>query len=925
MRLLLLLAALLCPAIVMAADSSFSFAPPLSDISVVFLSDIFGVVDGVLHGTGSQIMGAMFAVFNAAVLALGGIVIMYTLIVGTMNTAHEGEMLGHKWSSVWIPVRATLGLALLLPKASGYCLIQIFVMWVVVQGVGAADKIWNAALGYLNSGGKIVQAQSSSVTSTSSANLGLLYTGAGNILSAQVCMLGLQKQAEAQRESLNKTSGNGGICNEKDPNYSAAFCNTSVPSFIDTVDFVKVQEQNPSATTFTVNMPNFQSTSTSSTTTQATYLSFDGKCGTMTWNAMQQVPSMSVSESATFNNTRALALQQMYDDLSQTAQSMISNDPQLNSSSGDPTTNNSTSHPPQANDAFGLPKMSNGSYCTNSSNTCTSWGEPTGSSLFAGSELVGSVYDYNGVMMPSLNLAAQAENASGAQKMREFIAGAEANGWMTAGQYFFDLVNLSGSATSSAADVDSDSGFPSTITNLSTTIDPSTVCATDSTTLYCLIFPKTSTVLTPVLTLIGTNPPNLANTAARNVTTGDAASTAYGFVNNAAMVQLPGQPGLVAPPLSINMNIAMTSSMLQLPRKNFDCGLNILGWCVGRSLGDLFYNDIILGIFNVVISGIASLVDVIIQALIYVPMMTMVQIFVTGVGYISHPGDNPIVALALMGTAYINYMVNMWISFGIYAVIFAVIPGMIFLWGLAIPLVMSWMAIMVGVGFTTAYYIPIYPYMIFTFGVIAWLMAVIEAMVAAPIVALGITHPEGEGMLGKGEQALMILMNVFLRPAMMIIGYITAIAMCYIGVWVLNVGFEHVSSYTTGIVNPVADSGSFYSVSPAPGYVSWASLYAGFFAIVIYTSMYLTIVQKSFTLIYALPDKVLRWIGGHPESVGQELAQWNEETKGKLEKGGEETGKAAAGMSGKTKAATEKKTDSIMSKLGSAKPKIGGS
>ena len=80
-----------------AADSSLNFTPPSTDYSVIFLGNLFGVVDGVLHGTGSQIMGAMFGVFNAAVLALGGIVVMYTLIVGTMNTAHEGQMLGQKW------------------------------------------------------------------------------------------------------------------------------------------------------------------------------------------------------------------------------------------------------------------------------------------------------------------------------------------------------------------------------------------------------------------------------------------------------------------------------------------------------------------------------------------------------------------------------------------------------------------------------------------------------------------------------------------------------------------------------------------------------------------------------------------------------------------------------------------------------------
>jgi defect in organelle trafficking protein DotA len=42
-----------------------------NDLSVRFLSNIFGVVDGVLHGSGSQIFGQMFGVFNSAVLTLG--------------------------------------------------------------------------------------------------------------------------------------------------------------------------------------------------------------------------------------------------------------------------------------------------------------------------------------------------------------------------------------------------------------------------------------------------------------------------------------------------------------------------------------------------------------------------------------------------------------------------------------------------------------------------------------------------------------------------------------------------------------------------------------------------------------------------------------------------------------------------------------
>ena len=197
------LLALLFPFCAYASTSngSLSFAPPPSDVSVIFLGNIFGIVDGILHGTGSQIMGTMFGVFNSAVLALGGIVIMYTLIVSTMNTAQEGQMLGQKWSSIWIPLRSTLGLALLIPKASGYCLMQIFVMWVVVQGVGAADKVWSAALGYLNTGGVLVQAQMNPLTSLRSGNSSVA-SGARTVILARSGLYGRDAKGLTKRLAI---------------------------------------------------------------------------------------------------------------------------------------------------------------------------------------------------------------------------------------------------------------------------------------------------------------------------------------------------------------------------------------------------------------------------------------------------------------------------------------------------------------------------------------------------------------------------------------------------------------------------------------------------------------------------------------------------------------------------------------------------
>lgn len=193
---------------------AFSFpAQPTNDYSFQYLQDIFGVVDGVLHGSGSQIMGAMFTVFNAGALALGGIIIIYTMLVGTLRTAHEGEALGREWSSMWIPIKSAAGIGLLLPKATGYSAIQIFMMWAIVQGISIADGVWNSALSYLSNGGMIVQEELGPANISSQV---------GNVLKSEVCMYGIQAILnQAAQDNTNNPNGTQGL--------------PTVPVFINTV------------------------------------------------------------------------------------------------------------------------------------------------------------------------------------------------------------------------------------------------------------------------------------------------------------------------------------------------------------------------------------------------------------------------------------------------------------------------------------------------------------------------------------------------------------------------------------------------------------------------------------------------------------------------------------------------------------------
>jgi defect-in-organelle-trafficking protein DotA len=86
--------------------------------------------------------------------------------------------------------------------------------------------------------------------------------------------------------------------------------------------------------------------------------------------------------------------------------------------------------------------------------------------------------------------------------------------------------------------------------------------------------------------------------------------------------------------------------------------------------------------------------------------------------------------------------------------------------------------------------------------------------------------------------------------------------------------------------------------------------------------MYVLIVQKSFTLISYLPDKILRWIGGSPESLGTEAAGWGEEIKrDQIDKAGTGT-QQAQGQMGKQMGGYAQK--GISAGMGAIKGALGG-
>lgn len=174
-----------------------AFEPVSDDISVKVIKQLLGG----LIGEGNDAFGGAIATFNAAVLIIGGILATYTILAGTLGTAHDGEVLGKKFSSVWIPIRYAIGTAVVLPViGNGYCVMQQMVLSLVFQGIGLADAVWDS---YMQTPGIAANMSISKNTEDKARAL------AENIFMAQVCV-------EANRIALSKAdSGIPDIINTK--------------------------------------------------------------------------------------------------------------------------------------------------------------------------------------------------------------------------------------------------------------------------------------------------------------------------------------------------------------------------------------------------------------------------------------------------------------------------------------------------------------------------------------------------------------------------------------------------------------------------------------------------------------------------------------------------------------------------------------
>ena len=118
------------------------------------LNSIFGPLFPAESGSvSSTAISVLAGHLNVAVLAIGGLLFTWSLVVGVLQSAHEGEALGRRWSSLWAPLRVIFAVALLIPVPGlgGYNSVQAGVAWIVKGSTMMASELWGLGAGLLMS------------------------------------------------------------------------------------------------------------------------------------------------------------------------------------------------------------------------------------------------------------------------------------------------------------------------------------------------------------------------------------------------------------------------------------------------------------------------------------------------------------------------------------------------------------------------------------------------------------------------------------------------------------------------------------------------------------------------------------------------------------------------------------------------------
>ena len=811
------------------------------DVSKYYLGKIFGTIPGVLYGSGSSMMGHLFYVFNQGVMVIAAVWLMYSIFNVIVTHATTGMQAQSKHQVVLTSLRVVFGLAMLLPSATtGYCAIQDLMMKVVLEGVNLADMTWHYALQYLDNGGTLFIPKGSPSNTLSLSDVSPRYMAVSN------------------PNGMVQHIFNNEVCmyisnlyNQQNPALNSITKAGITHPY--QMTFVPPTEMNGKLIpgSGAIYFPGYNDVYPYKPAVSSG-LPYAQACGSVT--IPKNMPAG--SKLAQFSQAYS-ALSQMVSDIQPLARKQA----QMVMSGGS---------------GGGVEATTGGMY------------------------LAQAVMDYLKLLEP----VASFDQAQKVKYSHNYIAQAEAEGWLNAGTYFWNMTRANDLMQSSP----NASFLVPSVTDQAIKNNPT-------------ILHKINEANNSLGEGFGKNPLSRLlppkgiwqNGLHQLIQMLSAQSNPdAGAINPDQDWQQAIQNEQARYSYCVNPKNEMDHPVHYEHVCEVDTGNGSSSWVGaspfgGAKPGGVSYYYFDLG--NADPNGIlANTGGHLLGEFIHLESSS------SNTGFY-----DPMVFAQKIGRSSLGSAGKVWSQTADWVKDSESSGG----WMSAIPIVGKYLAsadtlrveaslpVLVAVsgamftaGFMLAFYAPMYPCLLFLFGGMSWLISVIEAMVAAPLVCFGMTHPDGQDFTGKAEQALMLALSILLRPVLMVIGFVAGTILSYVGFSMINHVFGRVidsifpsiSAYGGGVVgtaeamaqtavhghNAHMYQSSVTNVIPLEGITSvvngsptifnnqdsgfstngFANYIVFILLIVFYGLIAMEIVNQAFSAIHLIPDMVLRWIGG---------------------------------------------------------------
>lgn len=217
------------------------------------------------------------------------------------------------------------------------------------------------------------------------------------------------------------------------------------------------------------------------------------------------------------------------------------------------------------------------------------------------------------------------------------------------------------------------------------------------------------------------------------------------------------------------------------------------------------------------------------------------------------------------------------------------------------PIAMLVLTSLFTAGVSFAVILPLTPFFLFWAGQIAWVLAVIEAMVAAPLLVLGLMIPGGHAHFGHIIPGIKMMFAVVFRPVLMVAGLLTGMILTYVLINFSSQGFQLIANAILKFAGNSNNYGAY--VQNGSGMMdSGVPLTQGIVACILlftFCSFMMLAFTKCFSTIYVIPEKVMQWVGGMADKAGeqdlQKMSQGMQQSAQQGAQAGGQTGEKSAG------------------------------